>query len=186
QDAGAVGARNQFYGQAFDLVTSPAAKRAFKLGEEPQELRDRYGRHREGQATLLARRLVEAGVRFVTVEFNGYDTHDKNFIELKDPLLPTLDRAYSALLEDLDRSGLLEKTLVICMGEFGRTPKVNALAGRDHYPAVNSLCFSGAGVKTGGHVHGRTSDKCEHVLGAQNSTLDLAATIYDLLGVDYR
>lgn len=185
QNAGDVGARNQFYGQAFDLVTSPAAKKAFRLDEEPDALRERYGRYREGQSTLLARRLVEAGVRFVTVEFNGYDTHDKNFIELRDPLLPKLDTAYSALLEDLSNRGLLETTLVICMGEFGRTPKVNGLAGRDHYPKVNSICFSGGGMKMDGSVHGRTSDKCEHVLGRGNSTHDLAATIFNALGVDY-
>jgi len=186
QSAGQVADRNQFYEQAYQLITSPAAKKAFKLDEEPDEVRDRYGRFREGQSALLARRLVESGVRFVTVEFNGYDTHDKNFIELKEPLLPKLDQAYSALLEDLSQRGMLESTLVICMGEFGRTPKVNALAGRDHYPKVNSICFSGAGVKTQGHVHGRTSDKCEHVVGAVNSTHDLAATIYSILGVDYK
>lgn len=185
RNGGAVADRNEFYRQAYDLITSPSAKQAFRIDEESESLRDRYGRHREGQATLLARRLVESGVRFITVEFNGYDTHDKNFIELKDPLLPKLDRAYSALLDDLADRGLLETTLVICMGEFGRTPKVNGLAGRDHYPKVNSICFSGAGVKTEGHVHGRTSDKCEHVVGTENSTHDLAATIYALLGVDH-
>ncbi|MBW3540589.1 MAG: DUF1501 domain-containing protein [Planctomycetes bacterium] len=185
QAAGDVADRNEFYRQAFDLVTSPAAKKAFRIDDEPQALRDRYGMHREGQATLLARRLVESGVRFVTVEFNGYDTHDRNFIELRDPLLPKLDAAYSALLDDLAERGLLETTLVICMGEFGRTPKVNSLAGRDHYPLVNSICFSGAGVKMDGFVHGRTSDKCERVLGTANTTHDLAATIYERLGVDY-
>jgi hypothetical protein len=185
QEAGDVASRNQFYRQAFDLVTSPAAKKAFKIEEESAALRDRYGRHREGQSALLARRLVEAGVRFVTVEFNGYDTHDKNFVDLRDPLLPKLDAAYSALLEDLSNRGLLEKTLVICMGEFGRTPKVNGLAGRDHYPLVNSICFSGGGMKMDGFVHGRTSDKCEHVLGRTNTTHDLAATIYDALGVNH-
>ena len=121
----------------------------------------------------------------MTVEFNGYDTHDKNFIELREPLLPTLDAAYATLLEDLDERGMLDTTLVICMGEFGRTPKVNGLAGRDHYPKVNSICFSGAGVKMGGHVHGQTSDKCEHVVGASNSTHDFAATVYELLGIDH-
>ena len=138
-----------------------------------------------GQSTLLARRLVESGVRFVTVNFPGYDTHDKNFIELKTPLLPKLDAAYAALLDDLADRGMLERTLVICMGEFGRTPKVNAQTGRDHYPKVNSICVSGAGVRMDGHVHGRTSDKCEHVVGSENSTNDLAATIYSILGVDH-
>jgi len=185
QKAGSVAARNQFYEQAFSLVASPSAKKAFQLNKEPEKLRDRYGRHREGQATLLARRLVEVGVRFVTVEFNGYDTHDKNFIELRSPLLPKLDAAYSALLEDLDERGMLEKTLVICMGEFGRTPKVNGLAGRDHYPKVNSICMSGAGIKMDGFVHGRTSDKCEHVVGRSNSTHDFAATLFETIGIDH-
>ena len=186
RSAGPIADRNEFYRQAYDLITSPAAKKAFRIDEEATQMRDRYGRHREGQATLLARRLVEAGVRFTTVEFNAYDTHDRNFIELRDPLLPKLDQAYSALLEDLEERGMLETTLVICMGEFGRTPKVNSQAGRDHYPKVNSICMSGAGVKTEGHVHGRTSDKCEHVVGTANSTHDLAATIYSLLGIDHK
>lgn len=185
KSAGAVSDRNQFYQQAYDLITSQAAKEAFRLDQEPDSIRNSYGRCREGQATLLARRLVEAGVRFVTVEFNGYDTHDKNFIELRRDLLPKLDPAYSTLLSDLDERGMLDTTLVICMGEFGRTPKVNALAGRDHYPKVNSICFSGAGVKMDGHVHGRTNDKCEHVVGTTNSTHDFAATLYSLLGVDH-
>ncbi|HUG69900.1 MAG TPA: DUF1501 domain-containing protein [Pirellulaceae bacterium] len=176
--------RNEFYEQAFGLITSPAAKQAFQIGEEPDDLRDRYGRCREGQSTLLARRLVEAGVRFVTVNFGGYDTHDKNFDRLREPLLPTLDAAYATLLQDLADRGMLERTLVICMGEFGRTPKVNGQTGRDHYPLVNSICVSGAGV-TEGHVHGRTNDKCEHVVGAENSTHDLAATIYHILGIDH-
>lgn len=184
RNAGAVFDRNEFYRQAYDLMTSPAAKKAFRIDEEPEKVREKYGRTMEGQSTLMARRLVEAGVRFVTVEFNGYDTHDKNFIELRDLLLPKLDVAYSALLDDLRDRGMLENTLVICMGEFGRTPKVNGAAGRDHFPAVNSICFSGAGVKMG-TVHGQTSDKCESVVGASNSTHDLAATIYHLLGMDH-
>lgn len=185
RSGGDVSARNRFYDQAFGLITSPSAKKAFQIDEEPAALRDRYGRCREGQSTLLARRLVEGGVRFVTVNFPGYDTHDKNFIELKSPLLPKLDAAYAALLDDLAERGMLERTLVICMGEFGRTPKVNAQTGRDHYPKVNSICVSGAGVRMDGHVHGQTSDKCEHVVGSQNSTHDLAATIYSVLGVDH-
>lgn len=185
RSAGDVSARNEFYDQAFGLITSPSAKKAFQISDEPDSLRDRYGRRREGQATLLARRLVESGVRFVTVNFTGYDTHDKNFIELKEPLLPTLDAAYSTLLEDLAERGMLERTLVVCMGEFGRTPKVNAQTGRDHYPRVNSICMSGAGIRMDGHVHGRTSDRCEYVVGGENSTHDLAATIYSILGVDY-
>lgn len=183
QTSGPLFDRQVFYRQAYDLVTSPAAKRAFRIDEEPDEVRDRYGRHREGQATLLARRLIEAGTRFATVEFNGYDTHDRNFIELKDPLLPRLDQAWSALLDDLAERGLLDSTVVICAGEFGRTPKVNGLAGRDHYPGANVVLFSGAGVAMGSVV-GQTDAKCERPVGQTSSTLDYAATIFRLLGID--
>ena len=175
--------RHEFYRQAFDLITSPAAKRAFNLHVEPPTLRDRYGRTREGQATLLARRLVEAGVRFVTVSSGGWDTHDNNFTRLKTSLLPRLDQAWSALLEDLAQRRLLDSTLVICAGEFGRTPRVNGAAGRDHFAPTNAVGFSGAGVAIGSTV-GKTDAKCEQVVGQQNSTLDYAATIFRLLGID--
>ncbi|MEI8383152.1 MAG: DUF1501 domain-containing protein [Planctomycetota bacterium] len=179
----AVSDRGEFYRQAYDLITSPAAKKAFDLGAEPESLRERYGKTREGQSTLLARRLVEAGVRFVTVDFTGYDTHDKNFIRLKDPLLPTLDRAWSALLTDLSERGMLDRTVVLCAGEFGRTPRVNGAAGRDHWPLANAIGFSGAGVRMGTIV-GATDSRCEYVLGRSHSTLDYAATIFRLLGID--
>ncbi|MDB5391318.1 MAG: hypothetical protein JWM11_6964 [Planctomycetaceae bacterium] len=179
----AVFSRGEFYRQAYDLMTSPVAKKAFNLSEEPDKLRDAYGRTREGQATLLARRLVEAGVRFVSIDFSGYDTHDKNFIRLKDPLLPTLDRAWSALLSDLSDRGMLSNTVVLCAGEFGRTPKVNGAAGRDHYPLCNAIGFSGANIRMGSIV-GRTDSKCERVVGKEHSTLDYAATIFRLMGID--
>lgn len=181
--SGAVDAKGQFYRQAFELITSPAAKQAFQISDEPAKLRDRYGRNREGQATLLARRLVESGVRFVSVAFGGWDTHDKNFTRLKKPLLPTLDQAWSALLEDLSDRGLLDSTLVICAGEFGRTPKVNGAAGRDHYAPCNAIGFSGAGTSMGSVV-GKTDSRCERVVGQTNSTLDYAATVFDILGID--
>lgn len=180
---GAVADRGEFYRQAYDLITSPVAKQAFDLSAEPDVLRDRYGRTREGQATLLARRLVESGVRFVAVDFGGYDTHDKNFIRLKDPLLPTLDRAWSTLLTDLSERGMLSNTVVLCAGEFGRTPRVNGAAGRDHWHLTNSIGFSGAGVRMGSIV-GATDSKCERVVGRENSTLDYAATIFKLMGID--
>jgi hypothetical protein len=183
RSAEAVYNRGEFYRQAYDLITSPTAKRAFNLNEEPDELRERYGRNREGQATLLARRLVEAGVRFVSVDFVGYDTHDKNFIRLKNPLLPVLDRAWSALLNDLAERGMLDNTIVLCAGEFGRTPRVNGAAGRDHYPYCNVVGFSGAGVRAG-HIVGKTDSKCERVAGQENSALDYAATIFRLMGID--
>jgi uncharacterized protein DUF1501 len=180
---GAVADRGEFYRQAYDLITSPVAKQAFDLSAEPDALRDRYGRTREGQATLLARRLVEAGVRFVAVDFGGYDTHDKNFIRLKDPLLPTLDKAWSALLTDLSERGMLSNTVVLCAGEFGRTPRVNGAAGRDHWHLTNAIGFSGAGVRMGSIV-GATDSKCERVVGRENSTLDYAATIFKLMEID--
>lgn len=180
---GAVADRGEFYRQAYDLITSPVAKQAFDLGAEPDSLRDRYGRTREGQATLLARRLVEAGVRFVAVDFGGYDTHDKNFIRLKDPLLPTLDKAWSALLTDLSERGMLSNTVVLCAGEFGRTPRVNGAAGRDHWHLTNAIGFSGAGIRMGSVV-GATDSKCERVVGRENSTLDYAATIFRMMGID--
>ena len=183
KSAGAIGERNHFYQQAYDLITSPAAKKAFNLAEEPDELRDRYGRHRYGQSALLARRLVEAGVRFVSVETNWWDTHQNNFRDLKESRLPNVDQWWSALLEDLAERGLLETTLVIWMGEFGRTPTVNGSAGRDHWAYTNAICLSGAGIKMGSIV-GQTDRKCERVAGTPHSTHDFAATIYHLLGID--
>jgi hypothetical protein len=123
-----------YYQKAFSLVTSPHVRKVFQIEEEPAKLRDAYGRTMFGQSCLLARRMVEAGVRYVTVGMPGWDTHTNNFRDMKDKLLPVLDMAYSALLQDVYDRGLIDSTLVICMGEFGRTPKVNAEAGRDHWP----------------------------------------------------
>src|SRR5262249_9437990 len=146
-----------YHQQALGLVTSPAARRAFDLGREPPAVRDRYGRSAFGQGCLLARRLVEAGVRLGAVDWARGDgfwgTHPNNFNLLKDSLLPPFDRGFSALLEDLDQRGLLAETLVVCLGEFGRTPKINAAAGRDHWAACNSVVLAGGGVR-GGQVHG--------------------------------
>lgn len=180
---GTLADRGQFYRQAYELITSSAAKQAFQLADESVATRDAYGRNRYGQATLLARRLVEAGVRFVTVQFPGYDTHDNNFKRLKNELLPVLDQAWAALLRDLEQRGLLDKTLVVCAGEFGRTPKVNGAAGRDHYPLCNVIGLSGGGVKMGAVV-GRTDARCERVVGKAHTTVDYAATMFRLLGVD--
>jgi uncharacterized protein (DUF1501 family) len=180
---GALADRGQFYQQAYDLLTSPAAKKAFDISTEPNSVRDRYGRTREGQATLLSRRLIEAGVRFVSVITGGWDTHADNFNSLKNRLLPTLDKAWSALLEDLDQRGLLDSTVVICAGEFGRTPRVNGAAGRDHYAPCNVVGFSGAGIRMG-QIVGATDAKAEQVVGHPHSTLDYAATIFQLIGID--
>lgn len=176
--------RNRFYQQAYDLITSPAAKKAFNLDEEPAAVRDRYGRHIYGQSCLLARRLIEAGVRFVKISTNPWDTHLDNFTGLKQPIrLPNLDQYWSALLEDLEQRGMFENTVVIWMGEFGRTPQVNGQAGRDHWAPTNLICMSGAGVKMG-TVVGATDAKCERVVGTPHSSHDLAATVYRLLGID--
>ena len=183
KNAGAVLDRSEFYRQAFSLMTSPAAKRAFDIKEEPETLRDRYGRNSTGQGLLLARRLVESGVRFVSVISSGWDTHDNNFGRLKSTLLPTLDQGWSALLEDLSQRGLLDSTLVICAGEFGRTPKVNGASGRDHYAPCNVIGLSGSRVAMGSVV-GQTDARCERVSSTAHSTVDYAATIYRLLGID--
>jgi hypothetical protein len=174
--------------QAFDLLTSPLARRAFDLDKESAAVRDRYGRDTFGASVLLARRLVEAGVPFVTVhtETKGpghWDTHENNFNMLQHLLLPFLDRALTSLLEDLGERGLLKTTLVVVTGDMGRAPRVNAKAGRDHWPQCGFCLLAGGGVKEG-MVYG-TSDKIgaypiEHPV----SPGDLVATIYYLLGID--
>jgi uncharacterized protein (DUF1501 family) len=173
--------RNRFYQQAYDLITSPAARRAFQLSEEPAAVRERYGK--AGQKFLLARRLIEAGARFVTVPFGSWDTHQDNFKRLRNELLPPLDQAYAALLEDLSQRGLLADTLVIWMGDFGRTPKVNSAAGRDHWSWCSVIGLSGAGIKMG-TVVGQTDRLCERPRGAVHNTHDFAATVYRILGID--
>ena len=176
--------------KAFRLLHSPAVGRAFHLGSEDPKLRDRYGRNKLGQSVLLARRLVEAGVRFVTVydgQHNGqdanWDAHANVFGRLKNDLIPPADQAFAALIDDLSERGLLEETLVIAMGEFGRTPKINANAGRDHWPNCYSVVLAGGGVQ-GGITFG-SSDK----LGAYPDTdavtpADLAATLFWRFGLD--
>jgi uncharacterized protein (DUF1501 family) len=174
--------------QAFQLLTSQAARRAFDLSQEPTVVRDRYGRDTFGASVLLARRLVEAGVTFVTVhtETKGpghWDTHENNFNLLEHFLLPFLDRALVSLLEDLNERGLLATTLVVVTGDMGRSPRVNAKAGRDHWPQCGFCLLAGGSVKEG-MVYG-TSDKSgsyptEHPV----SPGDLVATIYKQLGVD--
>ena len=180
--APAVKTRDVFYEKAHSLITSPAAKRAFDLAEEPSKLRDMYGRNTLGQSCLLARRLVEAGVHFVTVTNGGWDTHQNNFKSLKERLLPPLDRGYSALLQDLHTRGLLDNTLVVWFGDFGRTPKVNPSAGRDHWATAGVACMGGGGVKTG-EVVGATNALGEFVIDSPVTPQDLAATIYHAMGI---
>jgi hypothetical protein len=178
---------DRFYERAFDLVTAPKARRAFDLAEEPAAVRDRYGRSPFGQGLLLARRLVEAGVSLVTVNWARddafWDTHSDNFRSLKNKLLPPFDRGFSALLEDLDQRGLLGETLVVCLGEFGRTPRINGSAGRDHWAACNSVVLAGAGVR-GGQVIGASDRLAAFPATRPVRPDDLAATIYHTLGID--
>jgi hypothetical protein len=177
-----VKARDIFYEKAHGLITSPAAKRAFDLGQESDRLREAYGRNSLGQSCLLARRLIEAGVHFVTVTDGGWDTHQHNFASLKDRLLPRLDRAYATLLQDLHERGLLDSTLVVWFGDFGRTPKVNPSAGRDHWASAGVACMGGGGVKRG-EVVGATNPLGEFVIDSTVAPQDLAATIYHALGI---
>ncbi|MBL8797321.1 MAG: DUF1501 domain-containing protein [Planctomycetia bacterium] len=180
--AAAVQTRDVFYEKAHSLITSPAAKKAFDLDQEPSKVREMYGRNNLGQSCLLARRLIEAGVHFVTVTNGGWDTHQNNFRSLKDRLLPPLDRGYSALLQDLHARGLLDSTLVVWFGDFGRTPKVNPSAGRDHWATAGVACMGGGGVKTG-EVVGATNQFGEFVTDSPVTPQDLAATIYHTLGI---
>jgi hypothetical protein len=174
---------DEFYSRAYDLVTSPVAKKAFNLQEEPEKLRDEYGRHTFGQSCLLARRLIEAGVRFVTVNDGGWDTHTDNFRSLKNSRLPQLDAGYAALVKDLHDRGMLANTLVICMGEFGRTPRVNSSAGRDHWGQAMFVTMGGGGVKTGVTV-GETDANAEMPKDRPITVEDVAATIYRAIGID--
>lgn len=173
--------------RALSLLTSTKLKSAFDLTTADAKVRDRYDRTLFGSSTLIARRLVEAGVRFVNVTWdfpgdNSWDTHGDNFNWLRGAL-PTLDRTYSALIEDLDQSGLLDETLVVVMSDMGRTPQVNANAGRDHWTYCYSVLFAGAGIR-GGTVHGASDANAAYVKDRPVSTSDICATIYHLLGID--
>jgi len=181
-DVPTVRARDDFYERAHTLITSPAARRAFDISQEPAHLRDRYGRNTLGQSCLLARRLIEAGVHFVTITDGGWDTHQNNFRSLRDRLLPRLDQGYSTLLQDLHQRGMLENTLVVWFGDFGRTPKINPSAGRDHWSTAGVACMGGGGVRMG-EVVGATNANAEVVVDNPVRPQDLAATIYTALGI---
>jgi uncharacterized protein (DUF1501 family) len=188
-EAGALGVYQE---RAVGLLTSPAVRQAFDLGREPDPLRRRYGMHTLGQSCLLARRLVEAGVKLVTVcsGFNGktpqdaWDTHTNNFRQLRDKLLPPLDQALSALLDDLHGRGLTERTLLVVMGEFGRTPKINKDAGRDHWHHCYSVLLTGGGVRPGLVLGQSDRQGAYPVRGRVCRPGDLCATVYRCLGID--
>lgn len=177
---------------AFDMLLSDKVKQAFELEREPQDVRDMYGPHICGRSILLSRRLVEAGVPIVTVccaagDLNGsagdhWDTHGDNFNRLKNTMLPTFDRPAAALLEDLADRGRLDDTLIVLLTEFGRTPKINAAAGRDHYPHAYSVALAGGGIK-GGRVYGTSDKQGAHPEKQPAGPADLHATIFKSLGV---
>ena len=151
-----------YYEQAMDLVTSPQARQAFDIHAEPAAVRERYGYTSIGQSALLARRLVEAGCRFIGVDHGSWDTHFDNFTSHSKALVPPTDRAFSSLVSDLDERGLLDETLVIMMGEMGRTPRINKDAGRDHWSQCQTVIMAGGGIRRGA------------VVGASDNTASLA------------
>jgi hypothetical protein len=178
--------------KATDLLTSSSARKAFDLNAEPESVRDRYGRSRFAQSILLARRLVEAGVSLVQVNWTrikdqpnqgGWDTHAAHNKALKDLLMPIMDRAWSALLEDLQVRGLLDETLVVWFGEFGRTPRFNGAAGRDHWGHCFSLALAGGGIR-GGVVHGASDRNGAYPADGRVEARDLIATLFHCLGHD--
>ncbi len=173
---------DSFYQKAFELVSSPAARKAFDLEEEPAALRDRYGRNSSGQGALLARRLVESGVRLAAVFQGGYDAHG-GIEESSRTIFPIFDQAFSALIEDLEQRGLLDTTLVLAIGEFGRTPHINHSAGRDHWPGVFSIAVAGAGIPPG-QVIGSSDAQGGAPKDRPLSIEDLGATVYRKLGID--
>jgi hypothetical protein len=186
----AVQGMGSHYERAYRMLQSPAARQAFNLSAEPARLRERYGPHTFGQSCLLARRLVEAGVPLVTVYWNAphiddlqhWDTHRDSFNRLQNYLLPPFDRGLTALLEDLHDRGLIDDTLVVWMGEFGRTPRLNRNGGRDHWGFCQSVLMAGAGVR-GGQVYGSSDAHAAYAAEQPVSPDDLAATVFHTLGV---
>jgi Protein of unknown function (DUF1501) len=181
EKADGLAAMDTFYERAYSLISSPKAREAFNIGAEPAAIRDEYGRNAAGQRMLMARRLVAAGVRFVSLQYGGWDLHAGIAGGMKSQM-PAFDQAYATLIRDLDRTGLLERTIVMVSSEFGRTPKINKDGGRDHWPKVFSVALAGGGIKKG------------FVYGASNSTAteperdpigpeDLATTLYHQIGI---
>lgn len=178
---------DQHTAQAWRMLLSPRVRDAFDLSKEPDKLRDEYGRDAVGQSAILARRLVEAGTTFVTAagfHSNSWDTHARNDDGHRDRLCPPLDRTLSVLLDDLDERGLLDSTIVLAMGEFGRTPFVNSDLGRDHWPTCWSLAIGGGGIK-GGTVAGSSDETGANVTSDVTSMGDIFATIYKAFGIDW-
>ncbi len=175
-------ASEEFYRQAYALIESPAARATFDLGKEPDVMKDRYGRHGAGMSSLLARRLVQGGSRYVVVSLSGFDHHTQIGRDLA-ARMNDVDQAFSALVADLDALGLLDQTLVLLTTEFGRTPRLNNDAGRDHWSRVFSVALAGGGVARG-HLHGGSNAAGAEPERDPVQPADLAATVYSLLGID--
>ena len=181
EKADSLDAVDTFYQRAYGMVGSPEARDAFDLSKETDKLRDEYGRNTAGARMLMARRLVEAGARFVTLTYGGWDMHDNIDAGMKRQV-PELDQAYARLIQDLDERGRLQDTLVLIASEFGRTPKINGTAGRDHWPKVFSVVMAGGGIK-GGQVYGKSDSTASEPEEKPLTVVDWATTIYHCLGI---
>lgn len=182
EKADSVAAMDTFYDRAYSLISSDKAREAFNIKAEPDKLRDQYGRNEAGQRMLMARRLVAAGVRFVSLTYGGWDMHTG----IKQGMagqLPVFDQAFAALISDLEAQGLLDSTLVMVSSEFGRTPKINATAGRDHWPKVFSVVLAGGGIKKG-FVYGSSDPTATEPEDDPLTVEDLSMTVYNQLGID--
>jgi hypothetical protein len=183
--AGDMAGLDTFYRDAMEMVANRKAQQAFDISREPAALRERYGRHDLGQCCLLARRLVEAGVTYVTVQAGGgWDTHGDNFKQLKTNLLPKFDQGLAALVSDIHDRGLQNDVLVMAMGEFGRTPRINPTAGRDHWPGAMTIVYSGGGLKMSQAI-GTTNALAEYPASKPATVGCVLATMYHALGIDY-
>ncbi len=184
--AGDLAQIDKFYAQGLEMVTNDKAMKAFDIQSESADLRDQYGRNDLGQSCLLARRLVEAGVTYITIQAGGgWDTHGDNFNQLKNNLLPKYDQALAALVQDLSARGLMNEVLVMAFGEFGRTPRINGGAGRDHWPGAMSCVFAGGGLKMGQMI-GETDSKAEYPISKPYTPGCVLSTMYHVVGVDYQ
>ena len=174
-------AMNTFYDRAYSLISAPEARQAFDIEKETAAVRDEYGRNTAGARMLLARRLVQAGVRLVNLTYGGWDMHNAIVGSFKNQM-PAFDQAFSTLIKDLERTGLLKETLVMVSSEFGRTPKINAQAGRDHYPKVFSVVLAGGGIKAG-YIHGSSNSTASEPEEMAMGPEDLFTTVYHCMGI---
>jgi hypothetical protein len=183
RNADLVGGLDAFHTQALEILRSNKTRNAFALDQEPASIRQRYGMTPFGQGALAARRLIEAGVRFTTVSLGGWDTHGQNFNALRARLLPQLDQVLASLVQDLDDRGMLENTIVYCAGEFGRTPRINQNAGRDHWARSMAVVLAGGGIRRG-YAHGTTDIQGMQPANDPCTPDDVASTIFTQLGID--